>query len=156
CSDIGLAPTQGPLPAGDALAPAGRRHLHEAAALDLQQHVTILQGAQPVGDGASAASPSTEGYFLGGTAATIPPKKRRRYPPRRSLLPPHQTLLLWLTMSAWYQRVDDTTSVFRVPRFVRGGSRGQGHLPAPQELTEEVQGRTPLLPARPPHRHQHG
>src|SRR5262249_57461127 len=38
-----------------------------------------------------------------------------------------------------------------------GASRGQGqgHRCAPQELTEEVQGRTPLLPARPPHRHQH-
>ena len=41
-------------------------------------------------------------------------------------------------------------------RLVRGGSRGQGkgHLRAPQELTEEIQSRTPLLPARPPHRHQ--
>jgi hypothetical protein len=26
---------------------------------------------------------------------------------------------------------------------------------APQELTQEIHGRTPLLPARPPHRHQH-
>src|SRR6516162_6319465 len=40
---------------------------------------------------------------------------------------------------------------------VRDWSRGhgQGHRRAPQELAKEVQGRTPLLPARPPHRHQH-
>jgi hypothetical protein len=38
--------------------------------------------------------------------------------------------------------------------FARGGSRGQGqgHRRAPQELTQEVQGRAPLLPARPPQR----
>src|SRR5947209_10799275 len=38
------------------------------------------------------------------------------------------------------------------------GSRGHGpgHRHAAQELAEEVQGRTPLLPAGPPHRHQHG
>src|SRR5262245_15707662 len=38
-----------------------------------------------------------------------------------------------------------------------GGSWGQGQRRrrAPQELAEEVQRRTPLLPARPPHRHQH-
>src|SRR5262245_61854708 len=37
-----------------------------------------------------------------------------------------------------------------------GGSWGQGQRRrrAPQELAEEVQGRTPLLPARPPHGHQ--
>jgi hypothetical protein len=29
------------------------------------------------------------------------------------------------------------------------------HRRAPEELTEKVQGRAPLLPARPPHRHQH-
>src|ERR1700694_297875 len=40
--------------------------------------------------------------------------------------------------------------------LVRGGSRGQGqrYRTAAQELTEEVQGRTALLPARPPHGHQ--
>src|SRR5262245_59007093 len=38
------------------------------------------------------------------------------------------------------------------------GLRGQGqlHRSAAQELTEEVEGGTPLLPAGPPHRHQHG
>src|SRR5262249_17923053 len=47
---------------------------------------------------------------------------------------------------------------FELPRSARDRSRGQGqgHRRAPQELTEEVQGRTPLLPARPPHRRQYG
>src|SRR5262245_49789768 len=47
---------------------------------------------------------------------------------------------------------------FGFRRLPRAGSRGQGpgHRRAPQEFTEEVQGTTPLLPARPPHRHQHG
>jgi hypothetical protein len=47
---------------------------------------------------------------------------------------------------------------FGVHRFVRGGSggQGQGYRLAPQELTEEVQGRAPLPPAGPPHRHQDG
>jgi hypothetical protein len=37
--------------------------------------------------------------------------------------------------------------------WVRG--EGQGYGCAPQELTQEVYGRTPLLPAGPPHRHQY-
>ena len=43
-------------------------------------------------------------------------------------------------------------------RPARGGSRGQGQSfrRAAKELAEEIQGRTPLLPASPPHRHQHG
>ena len=45
---------------------------------------------------------------------------------------------------------------FALRGFARGGSRGHGQGPrhAPQELTEEIQGRTLLLPTRPPHRHQ--
>ncbi len=41
-------------------------------------------------------------------------------------------------------------------RLVQGGSwgQGQGNGLAAKQLTEEVQGRTSLLPARPPHRHQ--
>ena len=47
---------------------------------------------------------------------------------------------------------------FELRGFASDGSRGQGqhHRRAPQELTQEIQGRAPLLPARPPHRHQHG
>src|SRR5262249_9562727 len=42
--------------------------------------------------------------------------------------------------------------------FAHSGSRrqGQGYRRAAKELAKEVQGRAPLLPARPPHRHQHG
>src|SRR6516165_9376210 len=34
------------------------------------------------------------------------------------------------------------------------GGQGQRHRLAAKELTQELQGRTPLLPTRPPHRHQ--
>src|SRR5262249_42411516 len=48
------------------------------------------------------------------------------------------------------------TDSFGPRGFARGGSWGQGqeHRRAPQQLTEEVQGRTPLRPAGPPLRHQ--
>jgi hypothetical protein len=47
---------------------------------------------------------------------------------------------------------------FALRGFARGGSQGQGqgYRLSAQALAEEVQGRTPLLPTRPPHRHQHG
>jgi hypothetical protein len=57
-----------------------------------------------------------------------------------------------------YQRRGDSERVFRVARIRARRSReqGQGHRRAAQELTEEVRSTTPLLPARPPRRHQHG
>jgi hypothetical protein len=51
--------------------------------------------------------------------------------------------------------MDDITKVLRV-QGPRGRSRGQGqsNVHAAKELADEVQVRTPLLPARPPHGHQ--
>jgi hypothetical protein len=53
-----------------------------------------------------------------------------------------------------------TTSRAELPRLIDRrraalvGSRAALRWRAPQELTEEAHGRTPLLPAGPPHRHQ--
>ena len=51
-----------------------------------------------------------------------------------------------------------TAAALELGGFECGRSRrqDQGERPAPQELTEEIQRRPPLLPARPPHRYQHG
>jgi len=60
------------------------------------------------------------------------------------------------TIGEWYQRGGDGERGVRVVQLACSGSRGKGrgHLRAPQHLAEEVQGHTPLLPARPPHRYQ--
>jgi hypothetical protein len=62
----------------------------------------------------------------------------------------------WIAMRADYRQADDGGRAPGVRALAPGGSRGrsQGHRHAPQELAEEVQGRTPLLPVRPPNLHQ--
>src|SRR5579871_5647439 len=79
----------------------------------------------------------------------------------RSMPPPSQTTAChkW-PAHKWpsrYPVAEGKQRYFLGPRFVCPRSRGQGQLcwHTPNQLTEAVQGGTPLLPARPPDRHQH-